>query len=81
MAEIREREYPILEVCAILDIRRVQFDYLFQTCRLKKEDFPIHAGKRVFTKLDILRIRKALKTIKKTDQPIKSINIGKKDIK
>ncbi len=65
-----ERLYSILEVCKILKIPRGKFDWLFITGRLDKYDFPVYAGKRVFTKADRTKIRQALNTVKKTGKGV-----------
>lgn len=48
------------EVMQILDIPRHKLTYLFETRRLKSEDFTTIGNRRLYKQSDLTKIRKAL---------------------
>lgn len=55
-----EKKYTTSDVSRILNVKEYEIVYLFRSGRLNKQDFPLLAGRRLYSENDIDIIRNAL---------------------
>lgn len=57
---MEKKIYSTQDICKIFNISKHKFNYLFDSGRLKRDEFTMLSGQRVYTVEDIDKIRMAL---------------------
>lgn len=58
-----QKKYTTSDVCKRLNLKSYEIDYLFNSGRLNKADFPLLGGIRLYSENDIEKVRKALSDV------------------
>lgn len=55
--------YSANDICKIFNIPKYKLDYLFNSGRLKRDEFTMISGNRIYTVEDIDKIKRALNDV------------------